>query len=136
MNRPATGLSVASSRRAKRALRNGDTVAVLGVSVRARDHFTRLWPVPEGDVASGFLLFMLPVRLVALATLWATSSPWRLAVPLVLAAGFAVHLLLSRYGRDLHWSGLFAGRRGRSAVVHPRRGRHHRQAPAALAERP
>jgi len=111
MNRTTAGVSMASPRRAKRALRNGDTVAVLGVSVRARDHFTRLWPVPQGETASGFLLFMLPVRFVALAMLWATSSPRRLAVPLILAVGFAVHLVLSRYGHDLHWPGLLMGGR-------------------------
>ena len=67
-------------------------------------------PTPR-RLATGFLLLMLPVRLVALAMLWATSSPRRLAVPLIIAAGIAVHLLLSRYGHDLHWAGLFASGR-------------------------
>lgn len=105
---PAAGLPVAETRRARRALRSGQAVAVLGVGVRDRDHFTRLWPTPDDGIPAGFLLAMLPARLVALAMLWATSSPRRLAVPLVLAAGVAIHLLLSRYGHDLHWHDLLA----------------------------
>jgi hypothetical protein len=99
------------TRGARRALSNRDAVAVLGVAVRKRDHLTRLWPAPDDGAPAGFLLAMLPMRLVALAMLWATSSPRRLAVPLVLTAGFAVHLLLSRYGHHLHWPGLLADRR-------------------------
>lgn len=103
---PSVDLPVTSARRVRRALRKGDAVALLRVSVRQRDHFTRLWPEPGDDAPAGFLLAMLPAQLAALALLWATSSPRRLAVPLVLAASLAVHVLLSRYGHDLH--GLFA----------------------------
>jgi hypothetical protein len=103
---PSAGLPVADTRRTGRALRNGQAVAVLGVGVRDRDHFTRLWPAPDDSIPAGFLLAMLPMRVVALAMLWATSSPRRLAVPLVLAVGFAVHLTLCRYGHDLHWADL------------------------------
>lgn len=106
---PTLDLPVKSTRRVRRALRKGDAVALLSVGVRQRDHFTRVWPEPDDKVPAGFLLAMLPARLVALALLWGTSSPRRLAVPLVLATGLAVYVLLSRYGHDLH--GLFASGR-------------------------
>ncbi len=108
---PAAGPHIVGTRGVRRALGNGDAVAVLGIGVRKRDRFTRLWPAPDDGAPAGFLLAMLPVRLVALGMLWTTSSPRRLAVPLVLAAAFAVHLLLSRYGHGLHWPGLLAGGR-------------------------
>ena len=54
---------------------------------------------------------MLPLRLVALGMLWATSSPRRLAVPVVVAAGIAACLLLGRHGHVLHWLALLAGGR-------------------------
>lgn len=106
---PTVDVRVTDARRVRRALRKGDAVALLGVGVRQRDHFTRLWPEPGDDVPAGFLLAMLPARLVALTLLWVTSSPRRLALPLVLAAAVVVHVLLGRYGHD--WHGLFAGGR-------------------------
>jgi multisubunit Na+/H+ antiporter MnhG subunit len=55
-----------------------------GIEMRSPDHYTRLLPVSEA-VSGGFRLAMLPVRIAALAVLWATVSPTRLIVSLVLA---------------------------------------------------
>ena len=54
---------------------------------------------------------MLPIRVVALAMLWATSTPRRLAVPVTVAAVLVVGLLFVRHGHGLHWAALFTGGR-------------------------
>lgn len=108
---PVPDLRFTETRRHMRALSTGGVVPILGVAVRKRDHFTRLWPTSDGGAPAGFLLAMLPVRLLAFGMLWGTSSPRRLAIPLLLAAVFAVHLLLSRYGHGLQWARLLAGER-------------------------
>lgn len=108
---PAAGLPVTSTRRAAQPPGNGDAVAVLSVAVRRHDHFTRLWPASHSGPSAGFLLAMLPMRLAALALLWITSAPRRLALPLALAIAVAARLLLSRYGHDLDWTGLVPGGR-------------------------
>ncbi len=86
-----------------------DAITVLGISVRGKDHFTRLWPTAKDGSLNGFLLIMLPIRFLALAMLWATSAPRRLAVPLTVAAVIVVGLLLGGHGLD--WAALFTGGR-------------------------
>ena len=88
-----------------------DAITVLGISVRGKDHYTRLWPTAKDGSPSGFLFVMLPIRFVALAMLWATSTPRRLAVPVTVAAVLVVGLLFVRHGHGLHWAALFTGRR-------------------------
>ena len=88
-----------------------DAITVLGISVRGKDHFARLLPTAKDSSLSGFLLLMLPIRFVALAMLWATSAPRRLAVPLTIVAVIAAGLLLGRHGHDLHWAALLIGGR-------------------------
>ena len=75
---------VRDRRRGLFARRTG--VELVGVCL---DRFTRMFPA--GDTA--FAVLMLPVRALALAVLWATSTPWRIA-----AAGAAV-LVLAVLGR-------------------------------------
>lgn len=88
-----------------------DAITVLGISVRGKDHYTRLWPTAKDGSPSGFLLVMLPIRFVALAMLWATSTPRRLAVPVTVTAVLVVGLLFVRHGHGLHWAALFTGGR-------------------------
>lgn len=88
-----------------------DAITVLGISVRGKDHYTRLCPTAKDGSPSGFLLVMLPIRFVALAMLWATSTPRRLAVPLTILTVLVVGLLLARHGHGLHWAALFTGGR-------------------------
>ena len=106
----AAGQPLTGARQARRAIKDG--AVVVNVGLKNRQHFARLWPVPQsGSSQAGFLLVMLPLRLVALGMLWATSSPRRLAVPLVVGAAIAACLLLGRHGDVLHWLGVLAGGR-------------------------
>jgi hypothetical protein len=50
-----------------------------------------LWPRDE-DVSSLFRIAMLPIRIVPVALLWATSRPGRLLVAVVVAVTSAVEL--------------------------------------------
>lgn len=63
----------------------------------AAEHFTRLWPGTPGQNSDApfFLALMSPVRALALALLWATSSPGRLLVGLGLVAALAAVLLIA-----------------------------------------
>ena len=64
---------------------------------RAAEHFSRFWPVEPGVAADAplFLLAVSPLRALALAVLWATSSPGRAVVGLaVLAVLTAVVLIV------------------------------------------
>jgi hypothetical protein len=88
MSRSTQRLTVESGRRG--LFNRAESVELLGVSLRQPDHFTRLLP-NDGDNA--LPLLMLPVRLLALAVLWATSAPRRtlLAVLLLAALAIAAH---------------------------------------------
>jgi hypothetical protein len=55
-----------------------------GVSFRPADHYTRPWPGPAGGPDALFRVAVLPVRLLALGVLWATSSRTRVLVAAVL----------------------------------------------------
>jgi hypothetical protein len=88
-----------------------DAITVLGISAPGKDHFTRLWPTAKDGSPSGFLLVVLPIRFVALAMLWATSTPRRLVLPVTVAVVLVVGLLLARHGHGLHWAALFTGGR-------------------------
>lgn len=57
-----------------------------GVSFRPADHYTRAWPGPVDSPDAPFRLVVLPIRLLALAVLWATSSPIRILVAGLLTA--------------------------------------------------
>jgi hypothetical protein len=106
----AAGQPLTGARQARRAIKDG--AVVINVGLKNRHHFARLWPVPEGrSTPSGFLLVMLPFRLIALGILWSTSSPRRLAVPLAVAAGVAACLLLGQYGHIAHWLAVLPGGR-------------------------
>lgn len=63
-----------------------ESVELIGVSLGAPDHLTRL--VPTGDPAFGLL--MSPLRLLALTVLWATSAPWRLTVAALIVLALIV----------------------------------------------
>jgi hypothetical protein len=61
------------------------------------EHFTRLWPTSApGRPADAplFLAAVSPLRLLALAVLWVTSSAGRLVIGLTAAAALAVVLLI------------------------------------------
>lgn len=68
-------------RTGRRLLAPRESVELVGVSIRPPEHFTRLWPTgPDAPVDPAFLLLMFPLRLLALALLWATSAPGRVAL--------------------------------------------------------
>lgn len=107
----AAGQPLSGARQARRAVKDGGAV-VVNVGIKNRHHFARLWPVPQsGKAPSGFLLAMLPLRLLALGMLWATSSPRRLAVPLMVAADVVACLMLGRYSHAVHWLAVLLGGR-------------------------
>jgi hypothetical protein len=58
------------------------------LDTEASEHFARLWPTEAGRPAEAplFLAAMSPLRALALAVLWATSSPGRLLVGLAAVA--------------------------------------------------
>ena len=61
------------------------------------EHFTRLWPTnAPGRPADApvFLAAVSPLRVLALAVLWATSSPGRLLIGLAVAVALAAVLLI------------------------------------------
>ena len=55
--------------------------------------WTRLWPREEG-VHPSFRLVTLPIRLLSLILLWATSTPGRLLFGIGLAAAVAVAIII------------------------------------------
>ena len=55
--------------------------------------WTRLWPCEE-DIHPTFRLVTLPIRLLSLGVLWATSTPGRLLVGIGLAAVVAIALII------------------------------------------
>lgn len=59
---------------------------------QSRD-WARLWP-NEDDVSPVFRLVVLPIRLLSLALLWATSTPGRLLFGIGLAAAVAIALIV------------------------------------------
>ena len=64
---------------------------------RPIDHYTRLWPAGSDERHSDSPLFhaaVSPLRAAALAVLWATSTPGRLAVALGLAVLLAAVLVV------------------------------------------
>lgn len=63
------------------------------VTLSEAQDWARLWPREDG-VSPVFRLLVLPVRLAALALLWATSSPGRLLVGVGLAAVVALALIV------------------------------------------
>ena len=69
-------------------------IELSAISVRPQVHFTRVWTASSEDVSLGFRLAVLPVRLLALSLLWATSSPQRLSVTAALVSVLAVLLLV------------------------------------------
>ena len=106
----AAGQPLTGARQARRAIKDG--AVVVNVGLKNRQHFARLWPVAQsGNAQAGFLLAMLPLRLVALGILWATSPPRRLAIPLVVATGVAACLMLGQHGHLGHWLAILAGGR-------------------------
>lgn len=83
-----------SVRNGKRSLFGGRGPAeLIGVEFRSPDHFTRLWPTGSERAPDAVFLFtVLPIRLLALALLWATSAPGRIlvAVAILLALSLVV----------------------------------------------
>ena len=69
----------------RRLLGRRDAVELSGVTVANPDHFTRLSPSYGGEAEGPFRVAMLPLRLVALTVLWATSSPRRALVTVATA---------------------------------------------------
>lgn len=53
----------------------------------------RLWPREEA-AGAGFRLATMPIRLVALGLLWATSTPGRLLFGVALAAAVALVIII------------------------------------------
>lgn len=80
-------------RTGRRLLAPRDSVELVGMSIRPPEHFTRLWPTgPDAPVDLAFLLLMWPLRLLALALLWATSAPSRTGLTaLLIVAVFLAH---------------------------------------------
>jgi len=74
-----------------------DPVELVGVAVRPSDHFTRLWPSSPHRPTDAplFLAAMSPLRLAALALLWATSSPGRFVAGLAVAAALVAVLVVA-----------------------------------------
>ncbi len=70
------------------------TVRISAVSVRPAAHYTRAWSASAESVPVSFRLAVLPVRVLALALLWATSSPQRLTLAVALSSAAAVVLLV------------------------------------------
>jgi hypothetical protein len=62
-----------------------------GIGLRSAEHYTRLMPVSEA-VSGAFRLAMLPIRLAALAVLWATATPTRLIVTAALCTLIGINL--------------------------------------------
>jgi len=60
-----------------------------GIGLRSADHFTRLMPASEA-AGGAFRLAMLPIRLTALAVLWATANPTRLIVTTAVCTVIAI----------------------------------------------
>ena len=63
------------------------------ITLAQPNDWARLWPREEG-VHPSFRLVMLPVRLLSLALLWATSTPGRLLLGVGLAAAVAIALII------------------------------------------
>ena len=59
---------------------------------QSRD-WARLWPSDEG-VHPSFRLVTLPIRLLSLALLWATSTPGRLLLGIGLAAAVTIAIII------------------------------------------
>ena len=59
---------------------------------QSRD-WARLWPSAD-EVSPVFRLLMLPIRLLSLALLWATSTPARLLLGIALGAVVALALII------------------------------------------
>ena len=59
---------------------------------QSRD-WARLWPSEDG-VSPIFRLLVLPIRLLSLALLWATSTPARLLLGIGLAAVVAIAIII------------------------------------------
>lgn len=68
-------------------------IELSAVSVRPEVHFTRVWSASADEVSFGFRLAVLPVRVLALCLLWATSSPQRLSVAAALVSVLIVVLI-------------------------------------------
>ncbi|MCA1704981.1 MAG: hypothetical protein LC808_17650 [Actinobacteria bacterium] len=62
-----------------------------GIGLRSADHYTRLMPMSEA-ISGAFRLAMLPVRLIALGVLWATTTPTRLIVTAAICTAIAISL--------------------------------------------
>lgn len=89
--RPRDSAEVVAARSgARRLFGRRDSVEVVGLSIHDPGHFTRLSPASTGDSDGAFRLAVLPLRIVALAVLWVTSSPRR---ALVAAAAVIVTVL-------------------------------------------
>ncbi len=60
----AAGQPLTGARQARRAINDG--AVVVNVGLKNRQHFARLWPVPQsGTAQTGFPLAVLPLRLIA-----------------------------------------------------------------------
>ena len=59
---------------------------------QSRD-WVRLWP-SEDEVSPVFRLLVLPIRLLSLALLWATSTPARLLLGIGLGAVVAIAIII------------------------------------------
>ncbi|PRX98167.1 hypothetical protein [Allonocardiopsis opalescens] len=88
MNRNAVELVPAK----RRGFGRRGAVEVVGVKTRPDDHFTRLWPSDDTDAL--YRIVMLPIRVVALLILWATSSPGRSGFAFIVAAAVTAYFLL------------------------------------------
>ena len=73
-------------------LRRAVTEEAIALTTRPTTRYAALlWPRGE-DVSSLFLGAMLPIRIIPVALLWATSRPGRLLVAAVLAVATAIEL--------------------------------------------
>jgi hypothetical protein len=63
------------------------------ITLAQPNDWARLWPREEG-VAPSFRLVTLPIRLLSLALLWATSTPGRLLLGVGVAAVVALAIII------------------------------------------
>ncbi|MBR7830247.1 hypothetical protein KDK95_28350 [Actinospica sp. MGRD01-02] len=63
------------------------------ITLAQSQDWARLWPRDEG-VHPTFRLVVLPIRLLSLALLWATSTPGRLLLGIGLAAVTALAIII------------------------------------------
>lgn len=95
MNKTSQPTQLIPATRMTRRMRRKQPQAIElhAVSVRPSVHYTRPWAASDEPIPLAFRLAVLPLRVLALLVLWATSSPSRLSIAVVLSVAVAVVVL-------------------------------------------